>query len=272
MLASACFFLNDLTEARAAFEKVTLLRPDYAEAWSYYGVVLQRLGDAHGARKFLEIALERGARNPVALRSLRSLYESARDPGGEYAVLKRMDEVACLDAVSVDRLAVLHLGAGNLRGAAQMFRRFTEQQSPPGPLFLPASVFAPRELLEETDAIDRWHLCQRQYSGLDRMPRSVERMVDRAHELARRMQSAPRSLLGIDVRFRVYMNPYELLAVDRSTPFDDVDAALIRRLQRALLAEIDLEDGHVSWLAGALVDRSADRHRDRSLVFDERIA
>jgi tetratricopeptide (TPR) repeat protein len=173
MLASACFFLNDLTEARAAFEKVTLLRPDYAEAWSYYGVVLQRLGDAHGARKFLEIALERGARNPVALRSLRSLYESARDPGGEYAVLKRMDEVACLDAVSVDRLAVLHLGAGNLRGAAQMFRRFTEQQSPPGPLFLPASVFAPRELLEETDAIDRWHL-----SWL------AGALVDRSHAIA----------------------------------------------------------------------------------------
>jgi tetratricopeptide (TPR) repeat protein len=255
-LASACFYLNDFAEARAAFEKVTLLRPDYAEAWGYHGIVLQRLGDEHGAQRSLEIALERGTRNPLALRALRNVYENARDLRGEYAVLKRIDEVACLDVANVERLAILHLEAGSLQDAARMFRRMTEQQQPPGSLSPRASVFALPELPEETEAIDRWHLCQRQYPGLDRMPQPLQRMVDRAQELARRMQNAPRSLLGADASFRVYTNPYELLAVDRSTPFDAIDAALIRRLHKAVLAEIELEDGHVSWLAGALVDRS----------------
>lgn len=89
---------EDLRGSAEAFKRLTELAPAFAQGWGFYGLVLSDLGTQDEARSALEMAFELGCESQGVLRALARRYAAAEDDAGEYAVLKRLQELGFIES------------------------------------------------------------------------------------------------------------------------------------------------------------------------------
>jgi hypothetical protein len=84
----------------------------------------------------------------------------------------------------------------------------------------------------------------------------IARLLPELSELRQKVMTPGGAVLDQDQWYNHYINPLELLRLGEDVELDDLDAKSLQRAKKALLQEIELEDGRVEWMPGVRIDRS----------------
>lgn len=258
-VALAHWMLSDHKKNLPVLRKVVELAPGFANGWSRLGQVLEELDNNREALTAFERALSEDADHEGALRGLARLYpelEDARTDAEELHVLERLEALHGLSNWHTNRIGVLYYQSGNNFDAIKYWQRCAfENQSSAG-LYNLGLAYSRADVAQATDAIDAWRLCHSKFPDHDESQKKILAHLPRSIAQATRVREIPASLLPKDQWHSFYMNPFELLDSGLALDYEDYDTKTIQKQKKALLQEIELEDGHVSWLPGVLVDKS----------------
>lgn len=251
-----CFLAteND-AEAMPALRSTTELAPGYAYGWTLYGTTLLRMGKPDLARAAFERAIEENPDEVDALSELANIYEKVEDEDAELKMLERLERLKRLPDGQLNRIGILYHRKKNFIAAISYYKRFAKDHADPAGLFNLGLVYRHPEVSQDADAIDIWRLAKKRYPTFERSEEEIEKTIPRLLSRLPQINSQPVTLLGEAEKFRYYVNPFEILNLHPETALPP-DAKIVQRLKRALLQEIDLEDGRISWMENAVFDKS----------------
>jgi hypothetical protein len=111
------------------------------------------------------------------------------------------------------------------------------------------------EIGQTADAIDAWRRALLRNPEDEDSKRHIDRAIKPLLDLKYKIQSYAPPLLPKEKWYVNYINPYELLALEDVDPWD-LDVKQVQKAKKALMQEVDLEDGSVDWMPGLKIDRS----------------
>ena len=258
-VALAHWMLSEHKKNLPVLRKVVELAPGFANGWARLAQVLEKLENNGEALVAFERALAEEEDHEGALRGIARMYpelEDARTDEKELHVLERIEALYGLSNWQTNRIGVLYYQLGSNFEAIKHWQRCAfEIQSSAG-LYNLGLAYIKADVAQATNAIDVWRLCQSKFPDHADSERQLTTHIPRCLAQGSLVRNNPVALLEKDQWYSFYMNPFELLGPDNGLSFEDYDTKAIQRQKKALLQEIELEDGHVSWLPGVIVDRS----------------
>ena len=248
--------LDNLEGALKAFKKVTELGPHFAQGWSRYGIALLESGEPLEAQDALERALEEDDENLLALIYLSDMYEESGNEDGEFECLVKLERKDLLNPDKWNRFGILHYKRKNFFDAINFYSKAAANSDDPAGLFNLGLVYNHPEVSQDANAVDVWRLTQKKFPNFDKAGERIAGLLPRLLKLANDVRAGKVNLLEKDQWYGHYLNPFQLLNIDKSHKLAEIDAKTIQRYKKALLHEIELENGKVAWLENLHVDRS----------------
>jgi tetratricopeptide (TPR) repeat protein len=240
--------------AVGSLKRVTELAPLFARGWTRLGLALQDEGESEQAQECLEQAVKLKPDEVKALLKLAPMYQLNGQPEDELRVRAALDELVDLDVYDLNRLGILHQEKKDFYAAIRYYWRVAAQD--PAGLFNLGLVFKTPEVSQDADAIDVWRRALERNPNYDRARVSIANLLPLLGKLRSKVLAIGETPLDPDQWYGHYINPFELLALEDDAYLDDSDAKTIQRAKKALLQEIDLEEGRVAWMPALLIDRS----------------
>jgi tetratricopeptide (TPR) repeat protein len=248
--------LHGPARATKSLERVTELAPRFAYGWTQLGLALRKTGQSERAKACLERAVQLDDEDLVALRELAPIYEQEKRADDELRVLLALENLDDLNIYQTNRIGILYHNKKELYTAIRYYRRVAEDGSGPSGFFNLGLVFNEPEIGQRADAVDAWRRALDEDPDYDRASMMIARTLPQVSELRQRVMKLGGSILSREQWYGHYVNPLELLGLDEGVELDDLDAKALQRAKKALLHEIELEDGHVEWMPGLRIDRS----------------
>lgn len=243
-------------EALPALNKTVELAPHFAYGWTRRSQILLEIGKAAEAKAGFETAVALDESDTEALIALAQMYEAEKDVEGELRVLTALEPQISLSSYALNRLGILHYNKGSYAAAITYYKRCAAENKGPSGLFNLALVYDTNEISQGADAVDTWRLVAKRHPDYARSATAIEGALPKLLELRLRVRGANLNLLDREEWFANYVSPLELLNIDRDVGLDDLNARVLQKAKKALLHEIDLEDGQIAWLPGIQLDRS----------------
>lgn len=253
------YSLRDHKNAITALQKTVELAPEFSAGWSRLGTVLLALGEGQDAREAIETALNLDEENVEALEGMAQLLAADDDEDQdeeEISILNQIEAVSFLEHGQKHRLANLHFRNNSLHEAIRYWWQCCSDSGSAAMAYNLGLAYNHQQVSQDADAIDLWRLAISQLPGFENAIKQVERVLPRMLQLANAVRINGETLLPKEQWYDNYINPFQLLNIPAGVGFKEVDARLIQKLKKALLQEIDLEDGRVHWLPDLHIDRS----------------
>jgi len=251
--------LDDGRNTVAALRKTLALAPHFAAGWARLGSALLKCGEGEEARDAFEEALKLDATSIEALEALSRICAAEDDHDEdefELSVLSRIEELAALSSIQMNRFGILHYRRNQFYEAIKYWQQAAASSADPASLFNLGLVYNHPEVSRDADAVDMWRLTVQRFPSYERAVQSLAGVLPRLLTLARNARLHGETLLPQDQWFSQYLNPFELLNPPDDLGLDEFDPKTLQRLKKSLFQEIDLEDGALSWLPGVKVDKS----------------
>lgn len=246
--------------ALAHFKKTTELAPHFAYGWHRLGEAYKKTGLRNEAIDCWEKAIEVDEGSIDTLGALLGAYrerDNADDGDKVFEVMKLIDAQDRLLTEDVNRLGIEYHKRKDYYKSIIYFRRFAaEDASPIGFYNLGLAYNAP-EIGQDTDAIDAWRRALGRDATYNKAQSSLDRVLKAQIDLKDTIENYTMPLIGEDQWYVNYINPFELFALEDVDDPLDMDIKAIQKAKKALLQEIDLEDGAVEWMPGLKIDRSS---------------
>ena len=278
------------TEAIVLLEEVVALAPDDGAAWSRLGLAFKSAklhGKAiHAYREtvkllpkwsggFANLALaylgnsqmeeaERSAKHGVTLnaadvfclRALSDVYGKKSDWSLQIEVLSKVVELKKASSYDLNNLGIAYLNFKNYGQAIRWFLRSAELAPTTYAYYNAGLAYNKEEVSQDLDAIDAW----KRSLGIDpdykQAKEKIAAIGPRLSRLATKALVYGDTLLKQSEWFQFYINPFELIGADSEEDLADYDTRGLQRKRKALLQEISLEEGRISWLDNTVVDQS----------------
>lgn len=240
------------------FKKTVELAPDFAYGWHQLGLAYRRTGQVDEAVSCWERAIELDEARVDSLNALLAAYREREKTGDEekiFDVLKLIDAQGRLGTPQVNSLGIEYLKRKDHYKAIVYFRRFAAEDSGPIGLFNLGIAYSAPEIGQDADAIDAWRRALERDPDYDKAQSRIDALIKPLLDLKYKVQSFGKPLISDDQWYAHYINPYELLALDEVDPWD-LDVKQVQKAKKALIQEIELEDGRVDWMPGLKIDRS----------------
>lgn len=240
------------------FKKTVELAPSFAYGWHRFGWAHKKTGQTDEAVNCWERAIEIDPERVDTLGQLLITYREREKAGDEekvFEVLKLIDLQSALITEDVNRLGIEYHKRKDYYKAIVYFRRFASEDTGPIGMFNLGLAYNASEIGQDADAIDAWRRALIRDPAYDKAKSSIERTIKPLLDLKYKIQSYSKPLLPEDQWYSNYINPYELLALEDVDPWG-LDIKQVQKTKKALLQEIDLEDGRVDWMPGLKIDRS----------------
>lgn len=248
--------LKDWNNAVTAYRKVVELNPEADNAWAHLGTALDALDEADEAEEAYREALEWDSDNIIALTGMAAIYNERNcktETEEEISILKRLESSSVgLNSIQNSRIGSLHYALNQYHEAIKYWRNSTEVSDLHN---IGLALNAP-DISQDADAIDMWRLALQSRSDYKPSLDMISTVMPRMSELTKYLQALNPRLLQPSEFFDVYVNPIALLNIGEDFYFDEIDNKQIQKYRKLLLQEIELEEGHVSWLDGAQLDKS----------------
>jgi tetratricopeptide (TPR) repeat protein len=251
--------LGDTRNALPALRKTVALAPRFDDGWALLGKVLLKTGDEKEATKAFEMAVRMDGDNIDALKALASIYGSKNDEGlveAELAVLTQIEELAGLSSYQRCRLGIVHYRRRHFFEAIKYWQQDTATADDPASLFNLGLAYNNPEVSQDSDAVDMWRLTLRRFPDYEPPKKSLSMALPRLLQLARDARQAGETMLPAELWHAHYLNPFQLLDPPEGMDLEDFDAKTLQKLRKAMLQEIELEDGALPWMPGVVIDRS----------------
>jgi tetratricopeptide (TPR) repeat protein len=254
--------LGDAKNALPAIERTLELAPHFSLCWTRYGATLLKTGDEDSAQDAFENALEQDPEQEEALKVLADIYsrqnkDNQQTDERELAILTSLEDVSGLSSNQLNRIGILHYQKKNFFEAIKYWERGVPLSDGPASLFNLGLVYNQPEVSQAVNAVDLWRLTLKCYPNYSKAQEQIDSILPRLLTLAKTaIIKLKMTLLPKDQWYGFYLNPFELLNPPNDLLFEDFDAKTIQRLKKALLQEIELEEGIISWMSGLHVDKS----------------
>jgi tetratricopeptide (TPR) repeat protein len=240
------------------FKKTIELAPAFAYGWHRFGLANKKTGQTDSAIDCWEKAIEIDPERTDTLSLLLTAYREREKEGDDeriFEVLKLLDEQGGLETDDVNRLGIEYHKRKDYYKAIIYFRRYACEESGPIGLFNLGLAYSASEIGQDADAIDAWRRALLRDPTYDKAKSCIDGIIRPLLDLKDKVQAHGKSLIAEDHWYVNYINPYELLALEDVNPWD-LDIKQVQKARKALLQEIDLEDGCVAWMPGLKIDRS----------------
>jgi tetratricopeptide (TPR) repeat protein len=240
------------------FKKTVELAPSFAYGWHRFGWANKKTGQTDEAVNCWERAVEIDPERVDTLGQLLITYREREKAGDEdkvFEVLKLIDAQGALITDDVNRLGIEYHKRKDYYKAIVYFRRFASEESGPIGMFNLGLAYNAPEIGQDADAIDAWRRALIRDPSYEKAKSSIERTIKPLLDLKYKIHTYSKPLVAQDQWYSNYINPYQLLALEDVDPWD-LDIKQVQKAKKALIQEIDLEDGRVDWMPGLRIDRS----------------
>jgi tetratricopeptide (TPR) repeat protein len=257
-LALAVQEKDGFREALIQFKKTMELAPSFAYGWHRLGYAYRNTGQIDQAVRCWEKSTEIDAERIDTLELLLAAYREREKAGDEekvFDVLKLIDAQGVLRTDEVNRLGIEYHKRKDYYKSIIYFRRYASEAPGPIGLFNLGLAYNAPEIGQDADAIDAWSRALLRDPSYDKAKLQIERAIKPLLDLKYKIQSYGKPLVSEDQWYVNYINPYELLALEDIDPWG-LDVKQVQKAKKALIQEIDLEDGRVEWMPGLKIDRS----------------
>lgn len=283
--------LSDPRNAIPALKRTLELAPHFDPGWLALGDALLKIGDEAAASEAFERALEEEPSSIEAMRRLAEIYSKRHGLASattqeqrqkEIAILAKLENLATLSSLDRNRLGNLYYHNGDYRQAEAHWRQDSDDGSAASRFNL-GLIYCLNSESREADAIDTWRRTLARWPDYEAPKKSLSNVLPDLLERAEKARSCGQTLLSQNQWFRNYISPLRLLGPEAVENVYDLDAKTIQKLKKAVLREIELEDGKISWVDGLVIDRSraiglldelgdgnTDRFWDHANVLDDR--
>lgn len=256
--------LGDPRNAIPALERTLELSPQFGPGWAKLGDALLKTEDEEAAREAFERALEEEPNSINAMRGLADIYSKqhgAPDKATkeqrqkEIALLSKLENLAALSSLQRNRLGILYYLGGDYWMAQPYWRRDADDGSVASRFNL-GLLYSLDRVSREADAIDTWRRTLAQSPDYEAPKKSLAIVLPGALERAAAARKFGPTLLPKKQWFRHYISPFRLLGPEAEADVDGLDAKAIQKLKKAVLREIEFEDGKIEWIDDLVIDRS----------------
>ena len=211
--------------------------------------------DAANLRVFKHI-LSLDPSNIQALRGAASVLRGNDSPlwtDHEIRYLTRLDDLTDLSETELARFGNLRYRLRDHFGAIESWGRAVPKSHRPAYLYFSQGL-AYSQKSQDADAVDMWRRALNIDPTYEPAKRELKRTAPRLLTLADDARRSGDTVVDRKRWYASYLSPLELL--DLGDDADLSDERLIRKRRKAVLHEIELEDGHLSWLPGITIERS----------------
>lgn len=254
-LALSLLDKNRLSDARIALQRVTELVPDFAVGWTTLGLTLQDLGETSGIKECFEKAVKIDPSEKTALESLAEIYRAEGDEINEKRTLQSLRAQRELTEIELNRLGILYHNNSEYYSAIECYQSAAAKSAEAYPYFNLGLVYSNPEVRQYADAIDHWRKALRRDAGHSKSQTEIERVLPYITKIQTGL-GAHSSSLQQDQWYLNYVSPIALLGFDEKIGLGDLNSKAVNRARKALLHEIELEGGEISWVPGLKVNRS----------------
>jgi tetratricopeptide (TPR) repeat protein len=257
-LALAVQEKDGFREALIQFKKTMELAPSFAYGWHRLGYAYRKTGQIDQAVKCWEKSTEIDAERTDTLELLLAAYRERKRVDDEekiFNVLKVLDSHGKLETDDVNSLGIEYHKRKDYYKSIVYFRRYASEAPGPIGLFNLGLAYSAREIGQDADAIDAWSRALLRDPTYVKAKLEIDRTIKPLSHLKYKIESYGKPLVSEDQWYVNYINPYELLALADIDPWG-LDVKQVQKAKKALMQEIDLEDGRVEWMPGLKIDRS----------------
>ena len=263
-VALSRLMLGDPRNAIPALERTVELSPHFGPGWIELGKALLKTGDEGLALSALKHALEEEPNSVEAMRGLADIYSrqhglahtaTKEQRQTEIAVLANLERQATLSSTERNRLGNLYYNNDDYWMAEPYWKRDAADGSPASQFNL-GLLYSNERVSREVDAIDKWRGVVAGSPDYEPPKKALVTVLPQAMKRAETARSFGPTLLPQRQWFHNYISPIRLLGPDAEKDIDTLDAKTIQKLKKAVLREIEFEDGKIEWIAGLVIDKS----------------
>jgi tetratricopeptide (TPR) repeat protein len=240
------------------FKKTVELAPSFAYGWHRLGIAYKKTSQTDEAVKCWEQATAIDPERTDTLKLLLAAYREREKVGDEeklFETLKLIENHGVLEADEINRLGIEYHNRKEYYRAIIYFRKYALET--PGPIgyFNLGLAYNAREIGQDLDAIDAWRRALARDPAYAKAQSSIDGAIKSLEALRSRVLTNGKPLVTEKQWYINYINPFELLSLEDIDPWD-IDIKHVQKAKKALIQEIELEDGNIEWMPGLKMDRS----------------
>lgn len=246
-------------ESIASLEKTVELWPMADGAWAQLGKALAEEKNLIEAKKCLYEALEINPYQGLALLEISKIYSSEDVESqdlDEIEVLKKIEEKDGLQSHQASRLGYICFRKSLVYEAIKYWEISSNSLSSAVDFFNLGVAYNHSSVSRFIDALDVWQLNSELFPHYEQSRAALSQNRKRFSGFFSEIRGASFGRGDQGSRYDVYINPFHLLNIPEGVSIDDIGPQDIKKHRRALLQEMELEDGRVDWLGGARLDKS----------------
>jgi len=244
-------------EAIKAVKETIKLTPKWLNGWAEYASILELNGQIDEAITAHKKALELDYNNDYCHFALDRLYEDKKDAESRIIHLEYLERNDKLVAGKINALGVLHWQKERFLLALHYFQKASNKEPEKWSLFNQALVYINKDVSQLIDAYD----CLSESLEIDpsytSSSDSLKKVVERIENEIGSNEPDPLTPLKFDDWFQFYINPFELIGLKREDNAADLlDTKGIQKAKKAVIQEIELEDGIIDSLQGFRIEKT----------------
>lgn len=261
--------------AASHFKRVVELADHYAYGWYRLGRAYKKAGMTDEAVIAWETAVEKDDEQTDAMKELVEIYRTREREGDKeklFSALKKLDHKNNISAFHLHTLAIAYAQHNEPHAAIGCYKRFLATTDDGHGYFNIGLSYIASSIGQNVDAIDAWRMAKECSPEFDRPQIQLDKWLPVLLALRARVLSLQKNspLLEEGQWYMNYLNPYQLLNLQEIANTETLEVKEIQRAKKALLQEVELEDGLVEWVPGLRIDRSralqvADELNDENL-------
>ncbi|MEW6574184.1 MAG: tetratricopeptide repeat protein [Bacillota bacterium] len=224
--------------------------------WQNLGRELILLGRLDEAEKALNNAKSLNPNESCLWRYFAWLHQKRKEYGKEIEALENLHALGEADANELNSLGIAYYNQGNFAKALKFYQLSVAAEPSAVPLFNMGVVYNHPEVSQDADAADAYRRALLLDPSDEDVQKRLEATKKRLIPLAQRARASASDLIRPEEYFQFYVNPYEVLQLDKIKSLENLDIKAIQRAKKILLQEIELNESKVSWLGDYPLDKS----------------
>ena len=248
--------LQKRPEALAALKTTIKLAPRWAPGWAQYGVVLAQNEQNEEAKKALYQSLHISHDYAYAHRQLAAMFGSEKNWDNQILHLSQLDLLGEANSHELNVLGIAYWHKKQYIKAIDPYLRSASLGTTANPYFNLSLIYSHPEVSQNLDAADALRRAIAMTSDYDSAIKQLAILTPKLSALAQDASKEGDTFLDRNEYFQFYINPFELLGFDRIHAFNETETKVIQKRKKAVLQEIDIEEGRVDGLDGCAIDKS----------------
>ncbi len=243
-------------DARNAVKKTIDLVPRSPIVWGTYGDILEALEKQNEARKAFEMSVKIDSDYDYGYLSLLYICDRAKEYDGVISYGQALERISQVSSHMLDKIASAFWYKKHFQMSLYYFTKSATLEPEAFRYGNLGLLYERPELAQYLDASDAYRRALKLEPDNDRCLQALSRLSEMLSASASAVNRSGTQILDSTEFHRFYVNPFVLLGCDVRSDIDDYPIKAIHRLKKALIHEIDLEDGHIEALGGCTIDKS----------------